>query len=123
MIAFLKLIAENHVPEILATIDLYHQWLDAQQRSAGAIVDVEGQKRCHQVLGELEHVQLGAPIKRIALLDDVSHHLRFQALTDQMSASEKETLRKVLQDVGAKEFADLRLKVDIKRDNYAYVVA
>jgi hypothetical protein len=34
-----------------------------------------------------------------------------------------ETLRKVLQDVGANEFADLRLKVDIKRDNYAYVVA
>ena len=123
LIAFLKLIAENHVPEIMATIDLYHQWLDAQKRSAGAIVDVEGQKRCHQVLGELEHVQVGVPIKRIALLDDVSHHLRFQALTDQMSDSEKETLRKVLQDIGAKEFADLRLKRDIKRDNYAYVVA
>ena len=123
LIAFLELIAENYVPEIMATIDLYHQWLDAQPRSAGAVVDVEGQKRCHQVLGELEHVQLGAPIKRIALLDDVSHHLRFQALTDQMSASEKGTLQKILQQIGAKEFADLRLKVDIKRDNYAYVVA
>jgi len=123
LIAFLKLIAENHVPEIMATIDLYHQWLDAQKRSAGAIVDVEGQKRCHQVLGELEHVQVGVPIKRIALLDDVSHHLRFQALTDQMSDSEKGTLQKVLQDIGAKELADIRLKRDIKRENYAYVVA
>ena len=123
LIAFLKLIAENHVPEIVATIDLYHQWLDALKPSAGAIVDVEGQKRCHQVLGELEHVQVGVPIKRIALLDDVSHHLRFQALTDQMSDSEKGTLQKVLQDIGATELADVRLKRDIKRDNYAYVVA
>ena len=122
LIVFLKLIAENHVPEIMATIDLYHQWLDSEKRSAGAIVDVEGQKRCHQVLGELEHVQVGVPIKRIALLDDVSHHLRFQALTDQMSDSEKETLRKVLQQIGATELADLRLKRDIKRDNYAYVM-
>jgi hypothetical protein len=102
---------------------LYHQWLDAEKRSAGAVVDVEGQKRCHQVLGELEHVQVGVPIKRIALLDDVSHHSRFQALTDQMSDSEKATLQKVLQKIGAKELADLRLKKDIKRDNYAYVVA
>ncbi len=123
LMAFLTLIAENHVPEIMATIDLYHQWLDAQKRSAGAIVDVEGQKRCHQVLGELEHVQVGVPIKRIALLDDVSHHLRFQALTNQMSDSEKGTLQKVLQEIGAKELADVRLKRDIKRDNYAYVVA
>jgi glutathione S-transferase len=123
LIAFLKLIAENHVPEIVATIDLYHQWLDAEKRSAGAIVDVEGQKRCHQVLGELEHVQVGVPIKRIALLDDVSHHLRFQALMDQMSDSEKGTLQKVLQEIDAKELANVRLKRDIKRDNYAYVVA
>ena len=111
------------MPEIAATIDLYHQWLDAQKPSVGAVVDVEGQKRCHQVLGELEHVQVGVPIKRIALLDDVSHHLRFQALTDQMSASEMATLRKVLQQIGAEELADIRLKRDIKRDNYAYVVA
>ena len=111
------------MPEIVATIDLYHQWLDAQKPSAGEIVDIEGQKRCHQVLGELEHVQVGVPIKRIALLDDVSHHSRFQALTDQMSDSEKETLRKVLQNIGAKGFTDLRLQKDIKRKNYAYVVA
>jgi len=120
--AFLKLVADNYVPEVVATIDLYHQWLDAQARSGGAVVDVEGQKRCHQVLGELEHVQVGVPIKRIALLDDVSHHMRFQALTDQMSDTENETLRNVLQNIGAEELADLRLKTDIKRDNYAYVV-
>jgi hypothetical protein len=40
-----------------------------------------------------------------------------------MNDSEKETLRKTLQNVGAKELADLRLKRDIKRDKYAYVVA
>jgi hypothetical protein len=120
---FLRLIAENYVPEVLATIDLYHQWLDTQGHAAGAVVDVEGQKRCHQVLGEIEHVQMGVPIKRIALLDDVSHHVRLQALMDEMSGSEQELLRKVLKGVGAGELADLRLKKTIKRDGYAHVVA
>jgi hypothetical protein len=122
LLAFLRLIGEHNVPEIMATIDLYHQWLDAEERTAGAIVDVEGQKRCHQVLGQLEHVQVGASIKRIALLDDVSHHLRFQALTDQMSDSEKETLNRILQEVGAQDLIGLRLKRDIKRHDYAYVL-
>jgi glutathione S-transferase len=120
---FLRLIAENYVPEVLATIDLYHQWLDTQGHAAGAVVDVEGQKRCHQVLGEIEHVQMGVPIKRIALLDDVSHHVRLQALMGEMSGSEQELLRKVLKGVGAGELADLRLKKTIKRDGYAHVVA
>jgi glutathione S-transferase len=121
--ALLKLVAESFVPEIMATIDLYHQWLDTAARSAGEVVDMEGQKRCHQVLGELKHVQVGVPIERIGLLDDVSHHLRFQALIDQMDDSEKETLRKVLQEVGAQALADVRLKRGIKRDNCAYVLA
>jgi hypothetical protein len=83
---------------------------------------VEGQKRCHQVLGELEHVQLGVPIKRIALLDDVSHHLRFQALIDQMNDSEKETLNGILQNVGAQDLGKLHLRRDMKRHHYAHVL-
>jgi glutathione S-transferase len=122
LIAFLKLIAENFVPEITATINLYHQWVDADSRAAGTICDVEGKKRNHQVLGEIEHVQRGVPIKRIALLDDVSHHLRFQALTDRMSDGEKETLNGILQNVGAQDFADLHLKRDMKRHDYANVL-
>jgi glutathione S-transferase len=122
LIAFLKLIGENYVPEITTTIDLYHEWLDSEARSAGAIVDVEGQKRCHQVLGQIEHVQVGAPIKRIALLDDVSHHLRFQALMDRMSNSEKDTLNRILQEVGAQGLTELRLKRDMKRHDYTYVL-
>ncbi len=122
LIAFLKLIAEDYVPEIMATMELYFQWLDAETRAAGAIVDVEGLKRCHQVLGEIEHVQGGVTIKRVALLDSVSHHLRFQALVDQMSNSEKEKLNEILQKVGAHDLADLRLKREMKRDDYAYVL-
>lgn len=121
--AFLKLIAENFVPEVVATIDLYHQWLDSQPHADGAVIDIEGQKRCHQVLGQIEHVQMGVPVKRIALLDDVSHHARFQALADQMSETDTAKLRKVLQDVGASELVDLRLQRTLKRDNYAHVVA
>ncbi len=120
--AFLKLLSENFVPEIRATIDLYHQWLDAEDRSAGAIADVEGKKRCHQVLGEVEHVQAGVPIKRIGLLDDISHHVRFQALVDHMSDSEKQALTGVLESVGAGDLVDLRLKREVKRDDYAFVL-
>jgi len=122
LIALLKVIGENFVPEIIATIDLNHQWLDSEEHASGAIVDFEGQKRCHQVLGQVEHVQMGVPIKRIALLDDVSHHLRFQALVNEMSDSEKETLTRTLRSIGAQDLADLQLDRDIKRDNYAYVL-
>jgi glutathione S-transferase len=122
LIAFLKLIAEDYVPEYEATIALYHQWLDAETRRGGSIADVEGLKRNHQVLGEVEHVQHGVPMKRIGLLDDVSHHLRFQALTDRMNDEEKSTLRGILEKAGAKGFADLHLKRSLKRDDYAYVL-
>jgi hypothetical protein len=122
LITLLKLIGENFVPEIIATISLYHQWLESDAKTAGAIVDIEGQKRCHQVLGQVEHVQLGTPIKRIALLDDVSHHLRFHALVNEMSDSEKETLTRTLQSVGAKDLLDLQLNRDIKRVDYAWVL-
>ena len=83
---------------------------------------MEGKKRNHQVLGEIEHVQRGIPIKRIALLDSVSHHLRFRALTDEMSNSEKEKLNGILQKIGAKDFGNLQLKRDMKRHDYAYVL-
>ena len=122
LIALLKLIAEDYVPEIRATMDLYHQWLEIDARTVGAIVDVEGKKRNHQVLGEIEHVQQGVLIKRIALLDSVSLHLRFQALTNRMSNSEKEKLNGILQKVGAQDFCDLHLKRDAKRHDYAWVL-
>jgi len=122
LITFLKLIGENFVPEIIATINLYHQWLESEAKTSGSIVDIEGQKRCHQVLGQVEHVQMGVPIKRIALLDDVSHHLRFHALVNEMSDSEKETLTRTLQSVGAKDLLDLQLNRDIKRVDYAWVL-
>jgi glutathione S-transferase len=122
LIAFLKLIAEDYVPEINATMDLYHQWLEADERAVGAIVDVEGEKRIHQVLGQIEHVQRGICIKRIALLDSVTHHLRFQELVNRMNTAEKEKLNEILHKIGAQDFGDLRLKQDIKRHDYAYVL-
>ena len=122
LISFLKLIGENFVPEIIGTIELYHQWLDAQERETGAVVDVEGQKRCHQVLGQLEHVQMGAAINRIALLDDISHHLRFLSLVDEMNAAEKETLTEILHSIGAQDLTNVKLKRNMKREDYASVL-
>jgi glutathione S-transferase len=120
--AFLKLIGEHYVPEIKATIELYHHWVNAEERPAGAIVDFEGLKRNHQILGQIEHEQMGATIKRIALLDNVSHHLRFQALVDGMNDAEKQSLTRVLQEAGAQDFADYRLEREMKRHDYAYVL-
>ncbi len=122
LIALLKLIADDYVPEIKAAIDTYHQWLEADERDAGAVVDAEDLKRCHQVLGMMEHVQGGVTIKRIAMLDPVSHHLRFQALVDGMSDSEKDKFSGVLDKIGAPGFIDLHLKRDMKRDDFAYVL-
>ncbi len=122
LITFLKLIAEDYVPEIRATMELYHQWLEADARADGTIVDVEEKRRIHQVLGEIEHVQQGTRIKRIALLDSVTHHLRFQVLTNRMSNAEKEKLNEILQKVGAQDFGDLQLRQDMKRHDYAYVL-
>ena len=122
LISFLKLVGENFVQEITGTIELYHQWLEAKGHEAGAIVDVEGQKRCHQVLGQLEHAQMGTPIQRIALLDDVAHHQRFLSLIDEMNAAEKETLKEILQAIGAQDLVDVKLRQNMKRENYAFVL-
>ena len=122
LINLLRLMGENFVPEITGTIELYHQWLDAQDRETGAVVDVEGQKRCHQVLGQLEHTQLGTPIQRIALLDDVAHHQRFLSLIDEMNAADKEKLTEILESIGAQDLVDLKLKRNIKRENYTSVL-
>ena len=83
---------------------------------------MEGKKRCHQVLGEIDHVQMDTFIHRIGLLDDVSQHSRFQAQMDQMSDSEMKSLRKILKGMGAGDYADLRLKRDVKRQDYVWVL-
>jgi glutathione S-transferase len=122
LINFLKLLGENFVPEIIGTIELYHQWLDAQDHETGTVVDVEGQKRCHQVMGQLEHTQLGTSINRIALLDDVSHHLRFMSLVAEMNAAENETLTGILKSIGAQDLINVKLERNMKRIDYAFVL-
>jgi hypothetical protein len=41
---------------------------------------------------------------------------------DQMSDSEMKSLRKILEGMGAGDYADLRLKRDVKRQDYAWVL-
>jgi hypothetical protein len=73
-------------------------------------------------LGQIEHVQADAPIKRIALLDNVCHYLRLQTLVDEMSDSERGTLNGILHEAGAQDLTALRLKRNIERRDYAYVL-
>ena len=123
LIKLLRLVGESFVPEVIGTIELYHQWLDTQDQGAGAVIDVEGQKRCHQILGQFEHPQMGATISRIALLDDVGHHQRFLSQLDKLNAAEKEKLTEILKSVGAQDLLNLELKRKLKRENYASVLA
>ena len=85
-------------------------------------LDVEGLKRCHQVLGQFEHAQRGISHTRIGLIDNVMHHMRFQALTARMNVDEKATLKKVLRQLDAEDLADMRLRRDIERKDYAWVL-
>jgi len=124
LIAILKLIADDYVPEIKATVDCYNQWVgEPDARPAGTIIDVEGKKRCHQVLGEIVQVQQGVSIKRVCLIDSAEKHQRFQDVVEQMRDKEKSTLNGILQKVGAGDFASLRLKRIMKREDYTWVLA
>ncbi|MHC4910800.1 MAG: glutathione S-transferase family protein [Planctomycetota bacterium] len=121
--ALLQLIADDYVPEVHATLDQYDALIAAQAAGAGDVVDAEGVKRNHQVLGEIEHVQGGATIRRVALLDNVSHHLRWQALVEGMSASERALFSQILGEIGALELLDRRLSRPMRREDGAYVLA
>jgi len=124
LIAILKLIADDYVPEIKATVDLYNQWVgEPDARPAGTIIDVEGKKRCHQVLGEIVQVQQGVSIKRVCLIDSAEKHQRFQGVVEQMSDGEKKTLNGILQKIGAEDIASLKLKRNMKREDYTWVLA
>jgi glutathione S-transferase len=123
LIAILKLIADDYVPEIKATVDCYNQWVgEPGARPTGTFIDVEGTKRCHQVIGEITQVQQGAAIKRVCLLDSAEKHQRFQEGVEQMSAGEKKALVSVLQVIGAGDYVDLRLNRNMKRDDYTWVL-
>jgi hypothetical protein len=39
-----------------------------------------------------------------------------------MNAAEKETLTEILQAIGAENLADVKLKQNMKRENYAFVL-
>jgi glutathione S-transferase len=123
LIAILKLIADDYVPEIKATVDCYNEWVGKPDaRPSGTIIDVEGKKRCHQVLGEIVQVQQGVPIKRVCLIDSAEKHQRLRGVVEQMSAGEKKALDGILQDIGAEGYADLRLNRNMKRDDYTWVL-
>jgi glutathione S-transferase len=123
LIGVLKLITEDYVPEIKATVDCYNQWVGAPDaRPAGAIIDVEGKKRCHQVLGEIVQIQQGVPIKRVCLLDSAEKYSRIQGVMEQMNAQERSNFDGVMQEIGAGDFANLKLTRNMKREDYTWVL-
>jgi len=124
LMALLRLICADYGPEILATADLYHEWLRAvADRPAGTVISFDEAKANHQVLGEIEHVQQGVLIKRMGMLDALTHHQRLTAIIDEMNGKEQQTCQDVLHSVGGDEIFALRLERPMVRDNYAYVLA
>lgn len=124
LLALLTLICDDYGPEIIATAATYHQWLKAEpSRPAGTFVSINEEKGAHQLIGEIEHVQQGTSIKRIALLDPLIQHQRLTAVTDSMNDTERKTFIDVMNKAGGTDIADLKLERALVRENYLYVVA
>jgi len=118
----LTLIFADYGTEVLATASAYHDWLMAEDRQAGTIISHDCQKANHQALGEISHMQQGVEIKRIAFLDNLTHHQRLVKVIESMDETARKTFQTLMSETGGKEVANLRLERPMVRDNFAYVV-
>ena len=121
--ALITLIFADYGSEILATADLYHQWLGGEERRAGAIISHDGQKGNHQTLGEITHSQQGVEIARASFLDCLTHHQCIVKEIDSMNATEQKRCQTLMVETGGKEVTDLRLQRAMVRNNFSCVVS
>jgi hypothetical protein len=123
LLTVLRLICADHGPELIETAAAYHRWLDeAPGRPAGSIVSHDGVKANHQVLSEIQHVQQGVPIERVAMLDALIQHQRLTRLIDKMGENERRSFRDVLRAVGGDDIFALKLQRPMVRDDYTTVL-
>ncbi|MBT4522604.1 MAG: glutathione S-transferase family protein [Halieaceae bacterium] len=124
LIELLKLLCADYGPELIATANAYHHWLgEKRDRPSGTVIAIEGQKATHQVIGEIEHLQQGVSIKRIAMLDCLIQHQRLSAIQQRMDDGERQAFEQLLESVGGSAIAELELERLMMRENYAYVIA
>lgn len=124
LLALLHLICDDYGPEIIATAELYHGWLNnGEARPSGSIVSHDGQKANHQILGEIQHEQQGVTISRAALLDCIVQHQRMSDVMDKMDEDEREMFGGIMQMSGGQDLINLRLERPLKRQDYAMVLA
>jgi glutathione S-transferase len=124
LIGLLKLLCADYGPELIATADLYDQWLkEVPDRPTGSLIAADGQKATHQAIGEIEHFQQGVKIRRMALLDCLTLHQRMTVILDSMEESERHEFECLLESVGGNAFTSVKLERKMVRKNYAYVIA
>ena len=118
------MLCADYGPELIATANAYHHWLgEKRDRPSGTVIAIEGQKATHQVIGEIEHLQQGVSIKRIAMLDCLIQHQRLSAIQQRMDDGERQAFEQLLESVGGSAIAELELERLMMRENYAYVIA
>lgn len=124
LLAVLKTLCADYVPELTATAAVYNQWLgEAPDRPAGSIIAIDGLKATHQAIGEIEYLKQGVKVSRVALLDCLTAHQRMAAVMDTMEASERQAFDNLLSSVGGSEIGSLKLDRAMARKDYAYVLA
>lgn len=121
--ALLALMCDDYAPEIIATADLFHQWLDTEDRAPEAIPSYDGKKANHLILGEIEHQQQGVTIQRSAMLDTLIHHQHIDDIKKTMNEQELTAYNIILNTAGGNNIANLALSRRMKRNNYCTVLS
>ncbi|MEM7542809.1 MAG: glutathione S-transferase family protein [Pseudomonadota bacterium] len=121
--ALTQMLVSHHAPELRATIAAYNHWLDVDPpRSAGAIISRNDRKLVHQALDEVAQSPPGGLTGGHVFLDPVILQLRLIALEASMNAEQLESHKNILHAVGADDFFCVRLRRNMRRVDYAYVV-
>ncbi len=119
VIELLELINAIYAPEVIATAEAYHRWLNQEpNRPAGTIVSIIGKKANHQPIGEIEFDQLGKPYKRMGLLDPLVRHQDMAEKIAEMNEAELSTYQEIMGRVGGLEMLHLKLERALVRAEF-----
>ncbi len=120
----LKLITSIYGPELIATADAYHEWLnEVPDRPAGTLVSIMPEESIHQPLGMMEYEQYGKPFKRRVLLDPIIKHQELNEMIAALNGAELKAYEEIMQKVGGQEMLDLKLRRALVRENFCTKLA
>lgn len=124
LIDVLKLLCADFGPELIATAQAYETWFEGQpNRPAGAIVGLDEERTIRQSLGQIEHVQQGVNVERMAWPDTLLLHQEVTAIVDVMNSEDRNEFETFMRGIGGGDVLSIRLSRPIKRDDFSTVLA